>query len=173
MGGSAAGWRIGDAPTTPPTRIEFDVCLMAAENRAIVGYEAPLKTRLPVLMLALSLITSAVRAKIPQEAPMKLSSPDFSEGENIPERFTCGGKDVSPTLKIDGVPKEAKSLVLMIDDPDAPVGNFTHWLMRNVVPSNRDRGEQTAVRSGAGSERFWKMQIQRPVSVTGHASLLF
>ena len=43
---------------------------------------------------------------------MKLSSPDFNEGGNIPERFTCDGKDVSPTLKIDGVPKEAKSLVL-------------------------------------------------------------
>ena len=65
---------------------------------------------------------------------MKLSSPDFSEGEIIPERFTCDGKDVSPTLKINGVPKEAKSLVLIVNDPDAPGGNFTHWLMWNVVP---------------------------------------
>ena len=85
-------------------------------------------------MLALSLMTSAARAKIPQEAPMKLSSPDFSEGGNIPERFTCDGKDINPTLKIDGVPKEAKSLALIVDDPDAPGGNFTHWLMWNVVP---------------------------------------
>jgi Raf kinase inhibitor-like YbhB/YbcL family protein len=106
---------------------------MGYETRAI-GYEAPLKTHFPVLMLALSLIASAVRAKIPQEATMNLSSPDFSEGGNIPERFTCEGKDMSPTLKIDGVPKEAKSLVLIVDDPDAPGGNFTHWLMWNVVP---------------------------------------
>ena len=84
-------------------------------------------------MLALSLITSIGRATIPKEATMNLS-PDFDEGGNIPERFTCEGKDMSPTLKIDGVPKDAKSLVLIVDDPDAPGGNFTHWLRRNIVP---------------------------------------
>ena len=49
----------------------------------------------------------------------------FREGGNIPEGFTCEGKDISPTLKIDGIPKEAKSLVVIGDDPDAPGGNFT------------------------------------------------
>ena len=93
-----------------------------------------MKILLPSLMLALSLITGIGRATIPKEATMSLSSPDFGEGGNIPERFTCEGKDMSPTLKIDGVPKEAKSLVLIVDDPDAPGGNFTHWLMWNVVP---------------------------------------
>ena len=91
---------------------------------------------------------------------MNLSSPDFSEGGNIPERFTCEGKDMSPTLKIDGVPKEAKSLVLIVDDPDAPGGNFTHWLMWNIVPdSNRDRAKQAAVPRRARSERFREKQI--------------
>ena len=65
---------------------------------------------------------------------MKLSSPDFKEGENIPERFTCEGKDVSPTLKIEGVPTKAKSLVVIVEDRDAPGGNFTHWLLWNVAP---------------------------------------
>ena len=93
-----------------------------------------MKTHLPILMLALSLIASTARAKIPKEANMNLTSPDFSEGENIPERSTCDGKDISPTLKIDGIPKGAKSLVLIVDDPDAPGGNFTHWLIWNIVP---------------------------------------
>jgi Raf kinase inhibitor-like YbhB/YbcL family protein len=87
-----------------------------------------MKTLVSLLVLALSLVTSSARA-------MKLSSADFKEGENIPERFTCDGKDISPTLQIEGVPKVAKSLVVIVDDRDAPGGNFTHWLMWNVVPN--------------------------------------
>jgi hypothetical protein len=66
--------------------------LMSYEIR--IGYQAAMKTHLPVLMLALSLSTSAVKAKNPREATMNLGSPDFSDGENIPERFTCDGKDM-------------------------------------------------------------------------------
>ena len=63
---------------------------------------------------------------------MKLSSPDFSDGGNVQERFTCEGKDVSPTLTIDGVPKEARVLMLIVDDPDVH-SSFTHWLMWNII----------------------------------------
>jgi Raf kinase inhibitor-like YbhB/YbcL family protein len=80
------------------------------------------------MALALSLVTSSVWA-------MNLSSPDFKEGENIPARFTCDGKDVSPTLQMEGVPKEARSLVIVVVDRDAPGGSFTHWLMWNIVPN--------------------------------------
>jgi Raf kinase inhibitor-like YbhB/YbcL family protein len=65
---------------------------------------------------------------------MNLISPDFSEGAHIPERFTCDGDDVSPTLRIDGVPEGTKSLLLIVDDPDAPRGTFTHWLIWNLPP---------------------------------------
>jgi Raf kinase inhibitor-like YbhB/YbcL family protein len=94
-----------------------------------------MKTALSAIMVALTLIASTGSAKIPPKNEMKLLSPDFSDGGNIPERFTCAGMDVSPTLRIDGVPKEAKSLVLVVDDPDAPGGNFTHWLMWNIAPN--------------------------------------
>ena len=65
---------------------------------------------------------------------MKVISPDFIEGGNIPKHFTCDGQDISPTLKIEGVPQPAKSLVLIADDPDAPSGTFTHWLIWNLRP---------------------------------------
>lgn len=98
----------------------------------------PLKTLLAVVTFAVSLTGSVLSAKVPREAPMNLSSPDFSEGGNIPERYTCDGKDVSPTLKIAGIPKEAKSLALIVDDPDAPGGNFSHWLLWNIGPDQAE-----------------------------------
>ena len=112
-----------------------------------------MKILLPSLMLALILITSIGRATIPKEATMKLSSPDFSDGGNIPNALLVRARN-DPTLTIDGVPKEAKSLVLIVDDPDAPGGNFTHWLMWNIVPRfNRDRGKQASGSRSARSER--------------------
>lgn len=62
---------------------------------------------------------------------MKLESNDFNNGEAIPEVFTCEGEGRSPSLKIADVPAEAKSLVLIMDDPDAPGGTWVHWLVWN------------------------------------------
>jgi Raf kinase inhibitor-like YbhB/YbcL family protein len=97
-----------------------------------------LKPLLAIVTFAVSLTNSVLSAKVPWEVTMNLSSPDFGEGEDIPERYTCEGKDVSPTLKIGGVPKEAKGLVLIVDDPDAPGGNFTHWLLWNIGPDQAE-----------------------------------
>jgi Raf kinase inhibitor-like YbhB/YbcL family protein len=66
--------------------------------------------------------------------PLRLTSEAFTPGGQIPVRFTCEGENVSPPLRIDGVPAAAKSLMLIVDDPDAPNGVFTHWVLYNLPP---------------------------------------
>ena len=99
---------------------------------------------------------------------MNLTSPDFREGGNIPERFTCDGKDISPTLKIDGIPKGAKSLVLIVDDPDAPGGNFTHWLIWNIVPDLTEIvANQLPAHAVQGVNDFGKSRYSGPCPPAG------
>ncbi|WFO76394.1 YbhB/YbcL family Raf kinase inhibitor-like protein [Desulfurococcaceae archaeon MEX13E-LK6-19] len=67
---------------------------------------------------------------------IKVSSPAFGFGGKIPVKYTCDGEDISPPLLIKGVPPSAKSLVLIMYDPDAPGGTFYHWIMYNIEPKN-------------------------------------
>jgi Raf kinase inhibitor-like YbhB/YbcL family protein len=66
---------------------------------------------------------------------LKLTSTAFSEGGMIPKQYTCDGQDVSPPLAWTGVPAEAKTLALISDDPDAPVGTWVHWVLFNLPAS--------------------------------------
>jgi Raf kinase inhibitor-like YbhB/YbcL family protein len=68
------------------------------------------------------------------EVDMIITGETFEEGEFIPEKFSCEGEDISPALDIVDVPKEAKSLALICDDPDAPVGLWVHWVAYNIPP---------------------------------------
>ena len=60
---------------------------------------------------------------------IRLESLAFEEGKSIPRKYTCDGEDISPPLNWSGVPEEARSLVLIADDPDAPRGIWTHWVL--------------------------------------------
>ncbi|HKJ59670.1 MAG TPA: YbhB/YbcL family Raf kinase inhibitor-like protein [Halobacteriales archaeon] len=64
-----------------------------------------------------------------------IASPAFDDGGAIPTRYTCDGEDLSPELSIADVPADASSLALLVDDPDAPGGTFTHWLLWDVPAS--------------------------------------
>jgi hypothetical protein len=65
---------------------------------------------------------------------MEISSPEFKEDEPIPKKYTCQGDDISPPLEIKDVPAGAQSLVLLVQDPDAAIGTWTHWTMWNIPP---------------------------------------
>jgi len=66
---------------------------------------------------------------------MKLTSPDFKNKEKIPVRFTGDGEDINPNLIIENIPGNAKSLVLIVDDPDCP-GGWYHWIVWNIKITN-------------------------------------
>lgn len=68
---------------------------------------------------------------------MKITSPAFTEGGSIPKQFTRDGSNKSPALQIEDIPEKAKSLVLIMDDPDAPGGAFAHWLLYNMSPGTK------------------------------------
>src|SRR5690554_2281262 len=65
---------------------------------------------------------------------MDLMSSAFDNNGAIPARYTCDGENISPPLRWVGVPPEAESLVLICDDPDAPSGTWSHWVLYNLAP---------------------------------------
>ncbi len=92
--------------------------------------------RLPRFALLLLLLAPAPFCRA-AAGELRITSPDFTSGGAIPARFTCQGQDISPSLIIAGVPSAARSLVLIVDDPDAPSGTFTHWLVWNIPPGTK------------------------------------
>jgi Raf kinase inhibitor-like YbhB/YbcL family protein len=64
--------------------------------------------------------------------PIQITSSAFKEGETIPAKYTCDGANVSPPLVWSGVPDGAKSLAVIADDPDAPVGTWVHWVLYDL-----------------------------------------
>lgn len=80
---------------------------------------------------------------------MTITSPAFSHNEEIPERYTCDGLDVSPPLDWSGVPAGTHSLVLIVDDPDAPDPaepkmTWVHWVLYNIPPNAEGLSEDVS-----------------------------
>ncbi len=67
---------------------------------------------------------------------LEISSVEFDHNGKIPSKYTCDDEDINPELQISGVPGDAKSLALVMDDPDAPMGVWDHWVMWNIKPTD-------------------------------------
>ena len=87
-------------------------------------------------------------------AAMQLTSPAFTHEGLIPDRYTCDGADVSPELGIEGVPEGTVSLVLVVDDPDAPGGTWDHWVVFDI-PVTASIPEDVGA-TGTGGLNSWQ-----------------
>jgi Raf kinase inhibitor-like YbhB/YbcL family protein len=90
-----------------------------------------------------------------QRVQLFLTSTAFEHLQRIPRRFTCDGEDVSPAVTWHGVPDEAASLALVMEDPDATRGVFTHWVYFNLATSLRElpEGVEKTDRPSSGGEQ--------------------
>lgn len=72
---------------------------------------------------------------------IKITSSAFEDGALIPAKYTCDGEDVSPPLQWEAVPEGTKSIALISDDPDAPVGTWIHWVLYNLPAEVKELAE--------------------------------
>ena len=122
--------------------------------------------RNPIIICAAAMLLAIV-ASFAEQARMTIRSPAFHQGGDIPAKFTCDGGDTSPPLEISGAPPQAKSLVLIADDPDAPSGLFTHWLIWNIPLQTTSVAEGSAPKGVQGTNDFGKSGYGAPCPPSG------
>ena len=99
---------------------------------------------------------------------MKITSSAFENMQHMPIKYTCNGENINPPLEFSEVPREAKSLVLIVDDPDAPKGTWTHWLVYNISPALREVRENSIPDEGEeGITSFGKTGYGGPCPPSG------
>jgi Raf kinase inhibitor-like YbhB/YbcL family protein len=96
---------------------------------------------------ALQVQVEAAQAR--KNMALHVSSNAFSEGQQIPQKYTCDGQNLSPPLRWEGVPQNARSVAVLLDDPDAPSGTFTHWILYDLPGKTAELKEGS---SGGGKE---------------------
>ena len=97
---------------------------------------------------------------------MQLSSGNFGSNASMPTKFTCDGNDINPSLLISGVPEQAKSLVLIMDDPYSSAGCWDHWIVFNMAPAltQIDEGAEPTGMHGLGTSGTLKYHGPCPPS---------
>lgn len=96
---------------------------------------------------------------------LQITSPAFEVNGEIPTKYTCDGADINPPLHIEGIPKETQSLVLIMDDPDAPGGTWDHWIVWNIPPV--DTIEEDSVPGTEGLNDFRRQAYGGPCPPSG------
>jgi len=116
-----------------------------------------------VVLLAFSWARAA-----PPELPFWISSPAFGEGKPIPPKYGFHQQNISPELRVEKIPAGTRSLALIVDDPDAPAGLWTHWLVWNL-PADTTSIPEGKLPSGAiqGKNSFGNVRYDGPAPPSG------
>lgn len=92
----------------------------------------------------------------------------FKDREVIPRKYTCDGEDINPPLQIIDIPVDTKSLGLICDDPDAPGGDFVHWIIFNINPrTNKIEENSVPIGTKLGINDFGKLKYGGPCPPSG------
>ena len=137
-----------------------------------------MNTKILLILIAAVLVTAC--AKVPENyeesvvaqepglaedklvSEMRLSSPAFENNADIPSKYTCDGENINPQLNIEDVPAEAKSIVLIADDPDASAGTWVHWVVVNIPASENIIIEENSVPGKQLTNDFGKTSYGGP-----------
>ena len=92
----------------------------------------------PLLIAVFSPVSNPMSEEVKKMGELMITSPAFENNGNIPKKYSCDGIDISPPLAIENVPAGAKSLALIVDDPDAPAGTWVHWVLWDINPGTKE-----------------------------------
>jgi Raf kinase inhibitor-like YbhB/YbcL family protein len=121
-----------------------------------------------IAALILVYLSNAAGKEVKKMGELKITSSAFEHNGTIPARYTCDGADINPPLHVSNTPSGTKSLALIVDDPDAPMGTWVHWVAWNIDPATSEIKENT-VPAGAmeGMNDFRKHNYGGPCPPSG------
>jgi Raf kinase inhibitor-like YbhB/YbcL family protein len=134
---------------------------------------------LTLLLSSICLMGVSAYAQGEQANTLKVSSTSFSSGGEIPKKFSCEGEDSSPQISWSGAPSGTQAFILIADDPDAPAGTWTHWVIYDMPSSTtslnegQSKSEQLPDGSKQGRNDFRKIGYNGPCPPAGKAHRYF
>jgi Raf kinase inhibitor-like YbhB/YbcL family protein len=120
------------------------------------------------------IVTAMMGMAIADTKPFQIESTAFLEGGDIPDLYTCKGKSINPPLHFSNVPKHTKTFALVMDDPDAPLKTWQHWLIWNLPAKTTDIPQNTILANAViGKNSSGKMEYDSPCPPFGNHHYYF
>ena len=126
-----------------------------------------------LFILGCTVQQTAEENELIQDINMKLISSAFNHGNPIPSKYTCDGQDISPPLAFSDIPENTKSFALIMDDPDAPMGIWDHWIIFNMFSSIQNINEGETPKSMGGRNSWGRTGYGGPCPPSGEHRYFF